>query len=305
MRSFIVNIFVFIFLLNYWACCGEEKSTKVYEVEEKYFSTPQEASEAIQSILQDIKIMEMAKAEHGGYEAKYVPIEKFIIGKGILTLYYKVMVTKEGGGVIYTRPLPLHFETQNLEEVEKAKTFLLNKIKLGSGIMEPSAECPYWSFWIISYPGGSWPDITTVCTSTKENAENFYNALRSLMAASFNPIFSDKKVPQTLTFQEKQDTQEEKEKLEKPKIGFKVIPLNEDEKKKYALENGFKIIEIEKESPAEKAGLLEGDILLECNEQKVLNLKALKDLINLYENVFTILRNNEILKIKVLTPAQF
>jgi hypothetical protein len=66
--------------------------------------------------------------------------------------------------------------------------------------MPPSQKEPYWSFWIILHEENSLPDITTIFTSSKANAESLYNAISSLMATAGNPVFANAKIPPTLWF---------------------------------------------------------------------------------------------------------
>lgn len=103
-----------------------------------------------------------------------------------------------------------------------------------------------------------------------------------------------------------------KGKIERPFLGIRYIALNKEisDQRKLPIDYGVLVEGDEKNnavvpnSPAEKAGILEGDIILEVNSQKIDKNNLLGDIISKYfpgdEIVLKILRNNKEITIKVV-----
>jgi S1-C subfamily serine protease len=62
-------------------------------------------------------------------------------------------------------------------------------------------------------------------------------------------------------------------------LGVAVKSLDQDEKKEMGVTNGVLVVNVEKESPAEKAGLKENDIIMYLNDKKIRNPENLKRIV--------------------------
>lgn len=88
-------------------------------------------------------------------------------------------------------------------------------------------------------------------------------------------------------------------------LGVSLQPLDDDLAGAFGLENaeGALIAEVTKDSPAEKAGLKQGDIVLKYNNQPVTNIGALRNAVSMMKPgttaLLSILRNGKPLDIKV------
>ncbi|MCL6622492.1 MAG: PDZ domain-containing protein [Syntrophobacterales bacterium] len=274
------------------AALGAKTTVSVTPV---FYREVEEAARALQAILTDVRIMKMLPSDKGGYDPARLPLQAFVLGPKTLTLRYKVPRLREGSGVIYTRPVPLHFSTQTPEEVEESKTFPLDRVKLSSGLMAPEAKDPTWSLWVILPGPAGLPDITDLATSSRDTAETLYNVLISLMAAARNPQVPQGKVPASLTFEK--GGAGHPAAAPPPKLGFSVVPSSGGQ--------GLGVTEVEKGSPADKAGLAAGDILLAVNGTEVSAVRQLPALLKPEENILTVSRGGKTIKLKVVTPVSF
>lgn len=68
-------------------------------------------------------------------------------------------------------------------------------------------------------------------------------------------------------------------KIERGYIGVMISNLNEDQKEIYKNENGALIASVEKNSPADKAGLKRGDLIVKINDKSIKNANELKNII--------------------------
>jgi hypothetical protein len=261
-----------------------------------FYREVEEAARALQAILMDVRIMKMLPSDKGGYDPVRLPLQAFVLGPRTLTVRYKVPRLREGSGVIYTRPVPLHFSTQTPEEVEESKTFPLDRVRLSSGLMAPEAKDPTWSLWVMLPGPAGLPDITDLATSSRDTAETLYNVLLSLMAAARNPQVPQGKVPATLTFEK--GGAGHPAAVPPPKLGFSVVPVSSGGQ-------GLGVTEVEKGSPADKAGLAAGDILLAVNGTEVSAVRQLPALLKPEENILTVSRGGRTVKLKVVTPVSF
>ena len=106
---------------------------------------------------------------------------------------------------------------------------------------------------------------------------------------------------------EKRHQQTAAENLE-PNIGIKAKPLTEDIASALGLESstGVLIVAVKEGSPAEDAGLKEGDVILEVEGQRVASLATFKELVRKNANRDTlslkIMRRGKILRVKVPLP---
>uniref|UniRef100_A0A7C3Z198 PDZ domain-containing protein n=1 Tax=Desulfobacca acetoxidans TaxID=60893 RepID=A0A7C3Z198_9BACT len=273
---------------------GVKAAKTTIPVASRYFANVEEAAQALQGILSQVQIVKMLPSESGGYEATPLPLQAFTLGPKTLTLHYKVPKIREGSGVIYSRPLPLHFSTQTSEEAAETKTFALSQIRLSQGIMAPDATDPSWSLWVVVPGGGGLPDITTLRTTSQGNAEVLYNALRSLMAAAGNPALAGERFPPTLSFVR---TQPVREQPQSPRLGFSVTPAPSG--------SGLKITEIQPGGPAAQGGLMVGDVVSALNGRPVNDPGQLAAALQPQENLFTVLREGKTLKIRIITPVSF
>jgi serine protease Do len=88
-------------------------------------------------------------------------------------------------------------------------------------------------------------------------------------------------------------------------IGVTLQPVDEDLAKAFGLEHaeGVLIAEVTKDSPADKAGLKRGDVIVKYNQQPVANSGSLRNAVSLMKPgsslLLTVLRNNKLTDIKV------
>lgn len=68
-------------------------------------------------------------------------------------------------------------------------------------------------------------------------------------------------------------------KIERGYIGVMISNLNEDQKEIYKNEEGALIASVEKNSPADKAGLKRGDLIVKINDKSIKNANELKNII--------------------------
>ncbi len=73
--------------------------------------------------------------------------------------------------------------------------------------------------------------------------------------------------------------------MQEPRIyfGVKADDMSEDVRKQNSIDNGIYINEVQADSPAFKAGLRDGDIILSVNDQTVLNTNNFYNIISTYE----------------------
>ncbi len=260
------------------------------------FREVEEAARALQAELSHLRVVEMLPSDTGGYNPVPIPVQAFALGPKTLTLKYKVTRVKEGSGVIYSRPLPLHFSTQTPEEVEKTRTFPLESIKL-SQLMAPEPKDPTWSFW-VSIPGSAGlPEIITLAAAGQPTIERVYRAVRSLMAAAGNPAIPRDRVPPTLSFAQLPTSTPGRPAV--PKLGFSVLPVAQPGKK------GLLLTQVEPGSPADRAGLKAGDELLAVNGTEVRSAQEVAAALKPEDNLLTLTREGKIIKIRLAPPVSF
>lgn len=262
------------------------------------FRDVEEAARALQAQLASLRVIEMLPSSTGGYDPVAVPVEAFVLGPKTLTLRYKVPRVKEGTGVIYTRPVPLHFSTQTPEEVEKTKTFPLEIIMVTKGITSPDPKNPTWRFFVTIPGQGGAPDLNQVGAITQPQAEVFYRAILSFMAAAGNPAIPKEKVPATLSFA-RLPAPAPPERAGAPKLGFSVLPAAPPGRK------GLPLTQVEPGSLADKAGLKAGDELLAVNGTEVASAQEVAAALKPQENILTLSREGKIIKIKLVPPVSF
>lgn len=244
-------------------------------VSPSFYPTVEEAARAIQKLLGELWITRMLPSDTGSYEPAHLPVQAFAIGPKTLTLRYQVTKTQK----------------------EETMTIPLDRIRLSNGILSPDAKDPFWTFWITMPRGTPFWGPNNLSTVSREKAEILYNALFSLMAAAGNPHVPGEKIPATLSFDKLAQASAPKPKG--PKLGFSVLP------EAAPGEKGLKIVAVEQGSLAEKAGLVVGDVILNVNGQEVNQTQQLAAALKQQENLFTIKRGEQTLKMKIVTPVSF
>lgn len=264
-----------------------------------YYATVEEAARAIQENMGEIRVVKMLPSDKGGYDPVALPLQAFVLGPKTLTLKYQVPRMKEAYGLIHTRPLPVPFTTQTPELVEETLTIPLDRVRLANVLMTPDPpRDPTWGFWVVLPSGHPHAGPNTLAALSQPKAEILVNALRSLMAASGNPYLEkDKTPPPTLSFEKAAPVAAPKPQA--PKLGFSVLPEAPPG------QQGLKIVAVEQGSPAEKAGLLVGDVILEVNGTKVAKAGQLAAALDPQENLFAIERGGRTLKIRITPPVAF
>ena len=80
-------------------------------------------------------------------------------------------------------------------------------------------------------------------------------------------------------------------------LGFHVVELDAETSRKYRIPTGVLISRVEKDSPAEKMGLLEGDVIVGMNEVRIFTVENLNKLYPIhrkeYEIRFDVYRGDE------------
>lgn len=97
-------------------------------------------------------------------------------------------------------------------------------------------------------------------------------------------------------------------KLERGLIGIAVDEISEEQKEKLNIENGILIVKVQKNSPAMKAGLKSGDILLKFNGELIQSTKRLnRMMLQIKPNQMVeleILRNGQKFTINIITQKE-
>lgn len=88
------------------------------------------------------------------------------------------------------------------------------------------------------------------------------------------------------------------------KFGFEVAPLGEQQKAQTGLSHGVLITQVYSFYPANKAGILKGDILVNLDKHTILDYETFQKLLNDYRFIYGqvtlgISRNNQIQKINL------
>lgn len=98
----------------------------------------------------------------------------------------------------------------------------------------------------------------------------------------------------------------EKGKIERGKVGIQMKDMSEKERKYYGSDKGAMVIDVEKGSPAENAGIKRGDLILKANQLTVTDSASLKNFIGTLEPetpvTFEIIRGGK--KIKATVKLQ-
>jgi len=97
-------------------------------------------------------------------------------------------------------------------------------------------------------------------------------------------------------------------KVVRPSIGIGGIDIDEETAKQYKLEIGIYVKEIQNFSPAEKAGLKIGDVIIKINDKKVSTVDELNEIKNTYSVgdtiILTVIRDKEEKEIEVKLGEQ-